>query len=433
MTEVATVTPEAVMAKAQEAMQAVHVLKSDLLPKLGKLDAFDEKKISDLSKSVGDAVELSQKAAAEVKAVEEGRKAMEAQIAALETAMSRPGAPSTEQDVKALAAKRKKLFNDFARLDDDENKRYFHSFVKEQIKDERELKALSVGSDPNGGYLVMPEFGGIVTTKIYETSPIRQLASSLTIGTDSYEVVLDNDEAAASWVGETQTRNTTSTPTLGKLSIPVNELQAMPYASQKMLDDGIIDIESWLADKVAQYFARKEATAFVAGTGNNQPRGLLSYAGGTDITQQQVEQVVTGSASTFTYAGLVNLQAALKEEYQAGAVFLIKRSSIANLLTIVDGNARPIFNLTFDKNTGVQSGIMGQSLYFANDVPAVASNALAMIYGDIKRAYLILDRIGIRVLRDPFTSKPNVQFYTTKRVGGAVVNFEAFKIAKIST
>jgi HK97 family phage major capsid protein len=192
-------------------------------------------------------------------------------------------------------------------------------------------------------------------------------------------------------------------------------------------------VESWLAGKVADIFARKEATAFVSGDGIGKPRGLLTYAAGTDIGQEQIEQVVTGSASTFTYDGIVDLQNALKEPYQANAVFLYKRASNAALLKLKDGQQQPIFNMTYDKNAGLRPTLMGQPTFFANDMPTIGSNALAMAYGDIRAAYQIVDRIGIRVLRDPYSSKPYVIFYTTKRVGGAVVNPEAVKLAKIAT
>ena len=163
---------------------------------------------------------------------------------------------------------------------------------------------------------------------------------------------------------------------------------------------------------------------------------MLSYTSGTDTTQAQVQQLPTLDAANFTYDGIVNLQANLKEAYQPNAVFLVQRASIANLMQIKDGVGQPIFNMFLARDTGNNAGaettIMGKQIMFAADMPSIASNALAMIYGDIKRAYQIIDRTGIRILRDPFTSKPNVIFYTTKRVGGGVKNFEAFKIAKIS-
>lgn len=427
--------PEELKTAAEGALKAVKAIQDDIIPLKEKMDGFDKAKYAKMVEDVAIAVEAGQKAKAAADAVEVEKKAREKEIEQLQAAINRiQTAPGTaEEKSKEMRRKAKKLYNDFARLQDDENKRYFDAFLKAQVTDEAEYKAMAVNSDPNGGYLTTPDFGGVIQTFIYETSPMRQLASVIEIGTDTYEVLLDNGQASAGWVGETQTRGTTGTPVLGKLQIPVNEMYAQPQITQKMLDDSILDVEGWLAGKVGEIMSRTENTAFVAGTGVLQPKGILSYAAGTNVALSQIQQVVTGSSSTFTYAGLVNLQASLKEEYQANATFLIQRSSIANLLNIVDGMGRPIFNLTFDKNTGVEQGIMGRNLRFGNDVPAVAANALAMIYGDFKKGYQIVDRMGVRVLRDPYTAKPYVNFYTTKRTGGAVQNFEALKLHQIHT
>jgi HK97 family phage major capsid protein len=278
----------------------------------------------------------------------------------------------------------------------------------------------------------MPEMGGVIQTRVFETSPMRQLASVMTIGSDTYEVILDNDEAFSGWVGETAARPTTNTPTLGKLTIYCNELYANPKATQKILDDAGLDMEAWLAQKVADKFARDEATAFVSGNGVNKPKGLLSYDAGTTLASQQIQQVVTGSATAFLYDGLVDLQNALKEPYQVNATFLLQRATLATILKVKQGEGVPIFNMAFEKNAGLESMLMGKPFRFAADMPSVTTNALAVAYGDIRAAYQIVDRSGIRVLRDPFTDKPNIGFYTTKRVGGGVVNFEAVKLQKIA-
>jgi HK97 family phage major capsid protein len=402
-----------------------------------KLDAFDLGKINKMAEDIGKAAEESQKAAAFRKAQEDQAKSFEAKLTALETVLSRPGfgAQSSQEKEAEQKAKGTKLFNDFARMRS-ENREGFDEFARKALSNETEIKALSVNSDPNGGYLTTPTMGGIIQTKIYESSPMRDLADSVTIGSDTYEVLLDNDQASAGWVGETSSvrANTgTGNPTVGKLAIQVNEMVAQPSASQKLLDDATVDVEAWLGGKVADLFARTEATAFVSGNGVMKPKGILSYTAGTDITQQQIQQIVTGSNSTFQYSGLVNLQTSLKEPYQANATFLTQRASIANLMMIVDGQARPIFNTMFDKNVGMETTIMGRPLRFAADMPTVATNALALAYGDFKKAYLIVDRIGIRVLRDPYSSKPYILFYTTKRTGGGVINFEAMALQKIST
>lgn len=412
-------------------MKAFEAFKSEIAPKVEKMDGLDKSKFDKMAADVGSAIELAQKEAGARKALEDQAKALETKVSALETALARPGAASREEKAKEVAEKRNQLFNKWAKTES-ENKESFKAFIERAVSDEGERKALTTGSDPNGGYLVMPEFGGVIQTRVFETSPVRQLASVQQVSTDQFEYVLDNDEAAAGWVGETASRSETNTPTLGKLIIPVNEIYANPKATQKMLDDGIVDVEGWLSGKVAEIFARTEATSFVSGNGVLKPKGLLSYTAGTTIASQQVEQVVSGTSAAFTYAGLVDLQNALKEEYQPNAVFMIKRATNAALMKILDGESRPIFNMMYDKNVGLQPTIMGKPVYFANDMEAIGASSLSAIYGDIRRAYLILDRMGVRVLRDPFTAKPYVHFYTTKRVGGAVVNFEAYKIQKLA-
>ena len=431
---------ETALAAFNEYKGMVEELKTSVHSIKPKMDAFDEAKFNKIQEDIGKSIEDSQKEQARTKALEEQNKAFEEKQTALEkelsevkTAVNRaPVGANTKDKLEELVTKRNKLFNEFARTKG-ANKMEFDEYLEQRASEDPELKALSVGSDPDGGYLVMPEFGGVIATKVFETSPVRQLASVTTVGnTDTYEVVVDYNEAGAGWVGESGTRSTTTTPQLGKISIPVHELYANPKATQKVLEDSSLDMEAWLNGKVADIFARTEATAFVTGDGVAKPRGLLDYNAGTTIASGQIEQVTTGDASDYTYDGFVDLTNALKEEYQANAVFMMKRASNANVMKIKDGEGRPIFNLSYDKSAGMRPTILGKDVYFANDVPIVAANALAAIYGDIRRAYQIVDRRGITVLRDPFTDKPYINFYTTKRVGGGVINFEAVKLQKIA-
>ena len=421
------------VASFEKGMQAMESLKSEIAPKLTKLDAFDAKKFEDITKDVQAAMQTSEEVKAIKTAQDEAKKQadlIQEKQKELEAALNRPVlAVTPEQKAQEFGKQAGKLFNQFARKHFD-HPTAFASYAERQ--DAPEAKALTVNSDTNGGYLVHPQMGGIIQTYAYETSPMRELASVITVGTDSYELVTDNDQAGWGWVGETQARPDTYTPQLGKILIPVNEMYAMPNASQKMLDDSEVDIENWLADKVGQVFAHGEASAFISGNGVNKPQGILSYAAGANVGNQQVMQIPTGSASTFTYNGLLALQNSLKEPYQANASFLMQRASMVNALSIADTQNRPIFNMNYDKNAGGEGYIMGKRARFAADMPAVGANSLAVAYGDWKKAYQIVDRIGIRVLKDPFTNKPFVRFYTTKRVGGAVKNFEAYTLGKVA-
>ncbi len=291
-----------------------------------------------------------------------------------------------------------------------------------------ELKALSVGTDPEGGYTVTPAMSETIVATVFDSSPVRAVAAVEAIGSDSLELLVDKADAGAGWVAETGTPAETTSPDLAKVIIPVHEVYAEPRATQKLIDDSSIDIESWLAVKVADKFARMEATAFVGGTGVGQPRGYLTYPAGT--AWSQIEQIVSGSTSLLTADGLIDLQHGLKEAYDAGAVWLVNRSTLGAIRKLTDANNQYLWQ------PGLQSGgvetLLGRPIHTASDMPAVAANALAVAYGDFRRGYQIVDRIGIRVLRDPFTAKPFVKFYSTKRVGGDVVNFEAIKLQKVA-
>lgn len=295
--------------------------------------------------------------------------------------------------------------------------------------------ALRVSSDADGGFLVLPEFGGVVQTQVFETSPLRGLAGSVTIATDEYSYVDDYDQVTSGWVGETDARTSTQTPQVSKRIIPTNEQYALTNQTQKMLEDGIIDVESWITGKISDKFARTENTAFVLGTGVTQPRGFTTYTQGSSSTTYvpgTVQVVNSGSSGAFLYNGLIDLVASLKAPYFQGATFAAPRQSLQALLKIVDGQSRPIFNMMYDKNTNTFGNMLGLPIAIFNDIAVPASASLSLVLANFKQAYLIVDRRGILMLRDPYSNKPYVQFYATKRVGGDVANWEAIKIQKLS-
>lgn len=337
----------------------------------------------------------------------------EAQIVAIKTAMNRTAAggdQGKQKEEKEL--KYEKSFKGYLR----------------GAGGELELKALSSDSDQDGGFLITPEMSSEVIKKVYETSPMRAYASQQTIGSSSLEILQDLDEAGCGWVGETETRAETSTPQFKMIEIPVHELYAEPKSTQRFLDDASINVESWLSEKVGDKFARTENLAFISGTGVKQAKGILSYDSGTSFGQ--VEQIVSGAASSILPDSLINMIYGIKTAYRANSKFFMKRSSIKDLRTFKDTQNRYLWAPGLDGNTA--GSILGYEVVEFNDMPAIAASALAIAFGDMKAAYQIVDRIGIRVLRDPFTAKPFVKFYTTKRVGGGMKNFEALKLMKIS-
>lgn len=299
------------------------------------------------------------------------------------------------------------------------------------------MAAMSVGSDPDGGYTVTPDTSGRIVKKIYETSPMRQVAAVTTIGTDRLEGFNDLGEGTAGWVGETAPRPATGTPQLGKWEIPVHELYAFPQVTQKLLDDSMFDIEAWLAEKTSDKFIRTENAAFLNGDGVLKPRGLLTYdtAATADATRAWgiFQHVLTGTDGTFgsTTNGtdkLIDLVYSVKAGYRANANFMAARSTIGAIRKLKDGQG----NYAWQPSLNALSGgtILGFNVVEAEDMPVMAADSLSLAFGDFREAYQIVDRIGIRVLRDALTNKPYVGFYTTKRVGGDAINFEAVKFLK---
>jgi HK97 family phage major capsid protein len=291
-----------------------------------------------------------------------------------------------------------------------------------------QLKALSTTA-ADGGYLITQLMSDTLTRIVNESSPMRSLASIETISTDSLDLIEDTGDMSAAWVAEADSRDDTTTAQIGKNNIPTFEMYAQPKATQKLIDDASIDIERWVAEKVADKFARLESTAFIGGNGTTAPKGILSYTGGTSFGQ--VEQVLSGSDGAVTADGLVQLYYALKDEYAKRATFLMHRATVQAIRLLKDATTEQYL-----WQPGLAAGhpdtLLGVPVALAADMPTPANDALSVAVGDFKRAYLIVDRVGIRTLRDPFTAKPYVRFYTTKRVGGEVVNTEAVKLLKLA-
>ena len=296
-------------------------------------------------------------------------------------------------------------------------------------------KALSVGVDPDGGYTVDPDTTGRIVARVFETSPMRQYASVQVIGTDSLEGLFDLNEASAGWVGETGSRAATDTPQIGKWRIPVHEVYANPAATQKVLDDSMLNLEQWLSDKVSDKFARMENAAFVTGTGVGQPRGFLTYASGTTLPGT-IQRVKSGASGAFLTDGtaanrVIDLVYAMKQEYRTNARFFMPREVVAGVRKIKDADGNYVW--APGMAAGQPSTLLGYQVVEMSDMPALGANSLSMAFGNMAEAYQIVDRNGVRVLRDPYSNKPYVNFYSVKRTGGDVVNFEAIKLMEFIT
>ena len=301
-----------------------------------------------------------------------------------------------------------------------------------------ERKALSAGSDPDGGYMLPHATTGSVITKMYEQSVMRQLATVQTISTNDIEGLIDNDDATAGWVSELGTRSDSTTPTVAKYRIEAHEMYAMPKASQRILDDAATDVEAWLAAKTADKFGRVEGLAFWQGTGTGQPRGLASYTTAATAdearTWGQFEHIKSGANGAFHTTKADPLQeiiGAFKPQYLQNASWCMRRELCTDIRKMKEATSdRYLWEPSLQ--AGVPDRLLGYPMYVDQYMPAKATDSLSLAFGDFKQAYLIVDRLGIRTLRDPFTAKPYVVFYSTKRTGGGAQNTEAVKFLKLS-
>ena len=326
--------------------------------------------------------------------------------------------------------------------DIDEYKQFcksFEAFVRkyggsrELIMEEPARKALQVGIDPDGGVTVPVAMSNRVTQRIYEDDPIRQLAAVESITTGSMEWMAEWDEAGSGWEGETLTERQqgaeTSTPGWKKRKIAVHTQYALAYATQTLLEDSGINIESWLANKIAEKLGREEGIAFVTGDGIGKPRGFLTYDNGT--AWRQIEQVNMGAAAAITADGYIDVKYALKDAFHTRALtWLVNRTTVAATMKLKYGTGEYIWKpgLTADQT----DTILNLPVRMSTTMPEIAANALSVVLADWREAYLIVDRLGITVQRDPYTAVPFVKFYTRRRLGGDVNNWEALKIGKIS-
>lgn len=341
-------------------------------------------------------------------------------LAQLETAWHRPAL-----GVAAVESGRKSAYGS-------EYHKAFNGYLRKGLEaglGELQTKALSVGSDPDGGYLVTDAMSETIARTIYESSPIRRLARVETISTDALDVIEDAGESGASWTTETGAVSDSTTPQIGKHAVSVHEMYAQPKATQKLVDDASINIEQWIAEKVAEKFSRLEATAFVGGSGSGQPKGILSYTAGT--SWGQIEQISSGVNGAVSSDSLIALFYALKEEYSRNATFLMNRSVLQSVRLLKEATTNQ-YLWQPGLAAGAPDTLLGVPVLQAADMPVAATNSLSVAVGDFRRAYLVVDRVGLRILRDPFTEKPFIKYYTTRRVGGEVVNYEAIKLLKLA-
>jgi HK97 family phage major capsid protein len=301
-----------------------------------------------------------------------------------------------------------------------------------------ELKAMVGTTDAAGGYAVPEEIDAQIDRTLKSISPIRAIANVVKVGSAGYRKLVTTGGTPSGWVSETAGRPETDTPVFAEIAPPFGELYANPAASQAMLDDAAFDVESWLAGEIATEFARAEGAAFVSGTGVNQPRGFLtaptSAAADGVRAFGAIQFVTSGAAGGFAGANpqdrLIDLVQALRPPYRQGAVFVMNSATAARIRKFKTADG------AFLWQPGLVSGqpdtLLGYPLVEAEDMPDVAADSLSIAFGNFRAGYLIAERTETQILRDPFTHKPFVHFYATKRIGGQVMNSEAIKLMKFS-
>ena len=294
--------------------------------------------------------------------------------------------------------------------------------------------AMSEGSTGDGGYMAPVEWDRTIINKLKLISPIRDNARVIEISTAGFTKLFNDRNIGSGWVGETATRPATTTPGIGSLAFTPGELYANPAISQTLLDDAAVDLEAWLANEVQFEFSRQEGIAFLSGDGANKPFGILTYVtGGANAAKHPwgaIQTTNSGAAAALTGDGILSLMYSLPSAFVAGAKLYLNRLSMGAIRKLKDGQGNYLWQPTFV--AGQPQVVAGSPVVELPDMPAVAAGNVAALYGDMSASYLVVDSIGIRVLRDPFTDKPFVHFYTTKRVGGGLIDPEPMKALVIS-
>ncbi|GLQ34052.1 phage capsid protein [Amylibacter marinus] len=299
-----------------------------------------------------------------------------------------------------------------------------------------EEKALSTAVSADGGYLVDPQTSEQIQSVLKSNASIRAIANVVAVEATAFDVLVDTTDVGAGWASETDPSAETATPNMERISIPLHELSALPKASQRLLDDSAFDVEGWLATRIADKFSRAEGGAFISGDGVDKPTGFLDYTSveNSSWAWGQLGYVATGLDGDFNSTdpadAIVDLVYSLGARYRANATFVMNSKTAGAVRKMKDADGR--FLWSDGLAAGEPARLMGYPVLIAEDMPDIASDATAIAFGDFAAGYTIAERPDMRILRDPFSAKPNVLFYATKRVGGDVSDFAAIKLLKFS-
>ncbi|SEB59509.1 phage major capsid protein [Rhodobacter sp. 24-YEA-8] len=324
-------------------------------------------------------------------------------------------------------APHRQAFNAYLRSGDDEGYRGLSL----------EGKAMSTAVAADGGYLVSPQTADQIRSMLVSTSSLRSVANVVQVEATSFDVLVDRSEVGSGWATEAAATTETATPTLERIQIRLHELSAMPKASQRLLDDSAFDVEGWLAGKIATRFIRAEASAFINGDGVDKPKGILLPAKVANASWAwgNLGYVPTGAAADFATSNpadcIINLVYALGADYRANGTFLMNSKTAGAVRKMKDADGR--FLWSDGLAAGEPARLMGYAVLICEDMPDVGANSFPIAFGDFHAGYTIAERPDLRILRDPFSAKPHVLFYATKRVGGDIADYAAIKLLRVAT
>lgn len=340
---------------------------------------------------------------------------------------------------KAIAAAQQRHDQSHVQAADEHGKAFRQFIRKGDVYPLESIKGARVSDDTTGGYLVPQAVVGPIVERIFDSSPVRQVARVQSITGNAIEGVVDYGQLSVSWLDEVTASSDPTTPSLKKYRIEVNNQRSSPRISPVLLEDAAVDIETWIGEKIARDFALSENTAFVAGSGVAQPRGFTTYttAATADSSRAwgQLEHVKTGTSAGFGSNAngvdkLTDLVYKVKAGYRGNAVFMMSKATLATARQLKTSDGNYIWQP--NAQAGTPATLLGYAVVEAEDMPTIAADSLSIAFGDFRAGYMIVDRVGLSVLRDPYSNNPYVTFHAVRRVGGGVVDFDAIKFLKFS-
>jgi len=372
----------------------------------GESTAANEEKLAKIEAKLDSYEEMNQK----LTTAEANAEQIKEQVSKIETMVTRPDSGFESKQVD-------EYLNAFDR--------YCRKGLEGLQPDEK--KALTVSNDSTGGYLAPPEYVRELLKTVTEISPIRSIARVRSTGARSIQVPKRDGQFAAQWVSESGTRSETTGWTVGLEEIPAHEMYALVDISEQDLEDTVFDLEAEMQSEFAEQFAKAEGTAFVSGDSVGKPHGFMDHSG--------VGHVVSGDANEITADGLISLVHNVKSDYSKNGTFVFNRTSLAKIRKLKDTAGQYVFQAGMSLQGGVTNTILGMPYVEATDMPSEGTNTFPVAYGDFRRGYMIVDRVNLAVLRDPFTQATtgNVRYIARKRVGGQVIQKEAISKLKCST